>query len=355
MTFRRFSRNLSTEMRVLHLHLINFRNFAERSFSFSKTLQVITGPNGSGKTNLLEAVGYLSLAKSFRRVPDEALIRWGTRHFLVEGEVEDEHGVRHRVKLRYHEGRKEAFVDGKRVRTLRSLFALVPVVYADLMDNGVIRGDTEQRRDFFDDLLGLLDPGYARELAAYRRALRQKNAALKTPGVPVAQWNRQMEHHGQYLVRQRREWIQRLNQQLQNGKRHLLPVEPVRVEYEPSVTLREGLLDLFESEERERGVALYGPHRDRFHLLYRSHPLEEAASHGERWLIYYTLLLSFRDLLARRWGRRPVLLLDEPFHVLDPAFARRLASGLEGQVIATAVASPGLGEELSLWKNSVTA
>ncbi len=342
-------------MRILHLHLINFRNFAERSFSFSKTLQVITGPNGSGKTNLLEAVAYLSLAKSFRRAPEEALVRWGTSHFLVEGEVEDIHGVRYRLKVRYSQGRKEAFVDGKRVRTLRTLYTRFPVVYADPLENGVIRGDTEAQRNFFDDLLSLLDAGYARELSAYRRALRQKNAALKIPEAPVAQWNRQMERHGRYLVHRRREWVQRLNHMLQNGKRHLLPVEAVRVDYEPSVDLQEGLLDTFEAEERDRGVALYGPHRDRFHLLYRAYPLEETASHGERWLIYYTLLLSFREMLARLLNRWPVLLLDEPFHVLDPHFARRLAAGLEGQVIATAVASPGLGEELSLWKNSGTA
>ncbi len=339
-------------MRILHLHLINFRNFAERSFYFAKTLQVITGPNGSGKTNLLEAVGYLSLGKSFRRTPDEAVVAWGARHFLVEGEVEDALGVRHRLKVRYHEGRKQAFVNGKRVRALRRLFEVFPVVYADPLENAVIRGDTEERRDFFDDYLALLDPKYQRALAAYRRALRQKNMALKTPEAPLEHWNRLMEHHGHYLVEQRQYWVRRLNDMLRNGKRQILPVEPVQVEYEPSVRLQEGLLDRFAAEERERGVALYGPHRDRFHLLYRSYPLEEVASHGERWLIYYTLLLSLRDLLARTLNRMPVLLLDEPFHVLDPAFIRRLALGLEGQVIATAVAFPGLGEELSLWKNS---
>ncbi len=352
MTFRRFCRILGTEMRILHLHLINFRNFAERGFSFGKTLQVITGPNGSGKTNLLEAIGYLSLGKSFRRVPDEAVLAWGTSHFLVEGEVEDPRGVRYRLKVRYHEGRKEAFMNGKRLRALRQLFEVFPVVYADPLENAVIRGATEERRDFFDDFLGLLDPVYQRELAAYRRALRQKNAALKVAEASLAHWNRQLEHHGRYLVEQRRVWVHRLNQMLQNGKRDLLPVDQVQVAYEPSVNLHEGILDTFAEEERERGVALYGPHRDRFHLLYRSYPLEEVASHGERWLIYYTLLLTFRELLARTLSRLPVLLLDEPFHVLDRALTRKLALGLQGQVIATAVYPPGLGEERPIWKNS---
>jgi len=212
-------------MRIQGLHLLNYRNFAERSFYFTDGLQVIAGENGVGKTNLLEAVGYLSLGKSIRRVPDAELVRWGADFFLLEGTVEHASGLTHRIKVRYWQGKKEAFVDGKRVEAFRNLFQVFAVVSATPLDQPVIEGEPEARRAFLDRYLGVLDPVYAQKLAQYRRALRQKNALLREGQVEVlAPWNRQLEQAGAYVVHRRAEMVQTLKEALKNGRQASLPM-----------------------------------------------------------------------------------------------------------------------------------
>ena len=336
-------------MRIQSVHLLPYRNFGERSFYFTDGLQVITGENGVGKTNLLEAVGYLSLGKSIRRVPDPELVQWGADFFLVEGTVERDTGATHRIKIRYWQGKKEAFLDGKRVEALRELFQVFPVVSATPLDQPVVEGEPEARRSFLDRYLGLLDPVYAQKLAQYRRALRQKNALLREGQVDtLAPWNRQLEQTGAYVVQRRTEMVRTLQEVLKNGRQVSLPREEVTLAYQPSLPLREGILDAYIEEEHERGVALYGPHRDQILFLYRGYPLEHVGSQGEKWLFLLTVLMGLRDLLAQHYGELPVLLLDEPISIFGESFVQKFVAGLEGQTLITSVHPVSIGTPIPI-------
>ncbi len=334
-------------MRLTEIHLINFRNFQKKSFYFKDGLNVITGPNGIGKTNLLEAIGYLSTGKSIRKTPDDGLVRWGTEFFLVEGTVVEAGGITRRIKVRFRDGEKEAFVDGKKVRALRELFEVLPVVSATILDLPVVEGDPAARRRFLDKHLSLLDPEYNESIARYRKALKHKNTLLREGKIDTIHlWNRELEKAGAYIVQKRFFLVNRLSQMLLNGRAKMLPHQEITLQYQPSLRIADGILDEFIEDEMREKVALYGPHRDKLQFLFKGSDLEHTASQGEKWLFYFTLLMSLRAIFSELLGKLPLLLLDEPVAIFGEEFVRRFISGLEGQTIITSIQSLPFGHTI---------
>lgn len=336
-------------MRLAEIHLINFRNFQKKSFYFEDGLNVITGPNGIGKTNLLEAIGYIATGKSIRKTNDNELIRWGAKFFLVEGNVIEAGGITRKIKVKFRNGEKEAFVDGKVAKTLRELYEVLPIVSATILDLPVIEGDPAARRRFLDKYLSLIDSEYHDALARYRRALKHKNVLLregKFDTLPL--WNRELERAGSYIVQKRNFLVSRLSQMLLNGKADILPHKEITMVYQPSLSMEYEELDALMNEEIRERVALFGPHRDKFQFLFMGSTLEHTASQGEKWLFYFTLLMSLRSIFKEILGKLPLLLLDEPVAIFGEEFVRRFISGLERQTIITSVHSLPFGHTIRI-------
>ena len=324
-------------MRISQISLHHFRNYKEAQFSFNGHINVIQGENGVGKTNLLEAVAYLSLPRSVRGVRDSDLIQWGADFFRLEGHVES-HRTPHTITVRYRNGRKEIELDGKAVHAFSELFAHFIVITATGKDQAIVDGPPETRRRKIDWLLSVMDPVYFRRLLEYRKALVEKNLMLRKGAEDsvIRAWNRKLEELGRYLVESRSSVIPRISERLRPKVRDFLKTEEVALVYRPSSSLLPGSLDRFMEKERELGFSLAGPHRDRIEFLVRGKPPLVSASEGEKRYLLLAFITVLSELISERQGEPPVLALDEPKSILGRGF-EELVAHYPGQTLITSL------------------
>ena len=307
-------------MKIERIRLINFRKFDKLELEFQDGINNIYGGNGSGKTSVLEAIAYLSIPRSFRGDPDKYLIKWGRDFFNIRGDVlSDTH---HHISITYSlSSGKKISIDGKRIKKYSQLMDTFLCMAFSTRDYYLIDGEPENRRKFFDRMISLMDYRYFLTLIRYKKVLRQKNIALKK-GLPVEIWNRQLEDLASYIIRTRKEVVQRINQLL-NGRYEIAYVSSL-----DGRSYRE-LLD----RERSAGFTLAGPHRDDFLFFIDNRPMKYYASEGERRLFYLQLIIALREIIRERTGKEPVMVMDEPGNVLDKESLSKFLQSLKGQVI----------------------
>ncbi len=325
-------------MQISRIFLHNFRNYERRTFEFDPGINVIVGPNGIGKTNLLESIAYLSMPRSFRGVRDQELIKWGKNGFDLKGVVETSYSS-HLLEVHYHGGRKNYLIDGKKIETFADIFKIFVTLVVTAKDQEIIDGPPEERRRNIDYFGSFYDPAYYQLLLDYRRALKEKNALLKKnpPMEHVIPWNLKLYELAEEIVSSRERFIKMIENILNikivelglNGKIEFI--------YEPSIEgLKEYSRELFE-EEKRAGHSLAGPHRDRINLNFMGYPVNVSASEGQKRLILLGLFLTEREILGDRIGELPVLILDEPLSVLGEDKISMLISSLSGQVFISSV------------------
>jgi DNA replication and repair protein RecF len=328
-----------------YLEVRNFRNFEGVVFTFTPETNVITGMNGVGKTNLLEAIAYISYAHSFRDVEDRDLVRWGESYFRIEGTLVREK-VRYRIKISYlidGEGRKKRiFINGKLTNRVRDLFRLWPLLTLSSRDHRLIDGSPNERRRYLDRFISKVDPLYASYLHRYTKALEQKNSLLRRGErlEEVRLWNRRLEETGSYLIRARSRWIERLAEKMRDGIGELVRGKVFEMSYEPSLALEDGILDGYLNEEIERGVAVYGPHRDGVTFCLDGKPMQVSASEGEKRVVLHMWVVAQKLLIREVLGKEPVLVLDDPFSVLGEGLSRELLESermIGGQIFLSTV------------------
>ena len=329
-------------MRLLEVRILNFRNFQRKEFEFSDGINVICGVNGVGKTNLLEACAYLGNPRSFRRVLDRDLVKWGESFFRIEGKAISQ-GVKKDITVKYTNGMKQLEIDGRRATAL-DLFRTLSALMADMRDHRLVDGPPTQRRALLDRFISSLDLGYLKTLIDYKRNLGQKNALLRKGGNTrqLGYWNENLEETGRALVLRRERFVKDLTGIFDRKTQDLLPSRTVSLKYAPSLRLEKGVLDAYAEEEKRIGFSVYGPHRDRFDVEVDGRSPASAASEGEKRLTILALYLSVREFLKETMGEEPVLLMDEPFGILSEGFIESLVNELDGQVILTAI-GPVLG------------
>jgi DNA replication and repair protein RecF len=335
----------------------------------------ILGPNGSGKTNLLEAVYYLEVFRSFRGAPDRELVRFGRDVFRVEASVLGPGGERS-VAAAYSapERRKKVELDRREVSRLSDAIGRLGAVVFSLEDVEIVRGSPSGRRRFLDILLSLVVPGYVEALGRYRSVLSQRNEALKT-GAGRAQleaWTAGLEEAGAQVMEARSRWVAGRAAAFGEYHARIAGGAGGALEYRPSVgtpgaadgtvgagTGGEGgrpdrdawkeafraALERTRDRERRRGVTVVGPHRD--DLAFRAQvggeeerDLRTYGSGGQQRTAALALRLAEADTLRERLGRDPIYLLDDVFAELDRERSARLFElldqGRSGQVIVTA-------------------
>ncbi len=386
-------------MRVTHLSLTDFRNYAAVEVPFEPGPNLIVGRNGQGKTNLVEALGFLSTLSSHRVSTTSAMIRAGQDAGIIRARLEyNGRDLLTEVQIN-RSGLNRAQVNRSVIKTrdLPRYFSSVLFAPEDL---ALVRGDPAGRRRFLDQLLVLRTPRLAGVLADYDRVLRQRNTLLKSArasGLRTTQlgtleiWDDRLVELGSEIIDERAELVRQLGDPLRAayeavaGEDHgpqLLSslsimgadeensasVEPrtvvgtvetiVGTEVIASSTGEAGsTTDLFRAalaglrrKELDRGMTLVGPHRDDLVFMLNQLPAKGYASHGESWSFALALKLASAELLRRDSASGdPVLILDDVFAELDLSRRRRLAAAVTGfqQVLITAAVLEDVPEDLT--------
>lgn len=353
-------------MYVRQLGLRDFRSWAHVELDLTAGRTVFVGPNGYGKTNLIEALWYSSTLNSHRVATDAPLIRSGAERAVISTiVVNDERELA--VDLEITTGRaNKARLNRSAVRSPREVIGVLRSVLFAPEDLALVRGDPGDRRRYLDDLAVQRLPRVAAVRADYDKVVRQRTALLKTAGGArhrgdtgmldtLDVWDGHLATHGAELMAVRIDLIDALAPQVEKSYQLLAPASrPAGIAYRASISLdpdcshgpdrqdylRDALLAGIAERrgaELERGVCLVGPHRDDLELRLGDQPAKGYASHGESWSMALALRLAAYELL-RLDDTDPVLLLDDVFAELDDARRRALADVADAaeQVLVTA-------------------
>ncbi|MFH8567647.1 DNA replication/repair protein RecF [Streptomyces sp. NPDC017993] len=338
-------------MHVAHLSLADFRSYARVEVPLDPGVTAFVGPNGQGKTNLVEAIGYLASLGSHRVSSDAPLVRMGAERAIIRAAVVQ--GERQQlVELELNPGKaNRARINRSSQVRPRDVLGIVRTVLFAPEDLALVKGDPGERRRFLDELITARSPRMGGVRSDYDRVLKQRNTLLKTAALARRHGGRQMDlstldvwdQHlarvGAELLAQRLDLIAALRPLADKAYEQLAPGGgPLALEYRGSAgesmadaTTREELYGVLlaalgeaRKNEIERGVTLVGPHRDDLVLKLGELPAKGYASHGESWSYALALRLASYDLLSSE-GNEPVLVLDDVFAELDARRRERLA------------------------------
>ncbi|WP_083864149.1 DNA replication/repair protein RecF [Nocardia exalbida] len=366
-------------MFVRTLSLRDFRSWEYAELELSPGRTVFLGSNGNGKTNLLEAIGYLATLGSHRVASEAPLIRTGAERARVGATVVNT-GRELRIDVELNQGSaNRAQINRSPVRRTREVLGILQTVLFAPEDLALVRGDPGERRRFMDELCTTRLPRLAAVRGDYDRVLRQRSALLKTAGRQARSkadlstldvWDGHLAAHASVLLAQRLRLVHELAPYLARSYASIAPesrpaaiayrsaalppefLDPARAprpedqEELEGVLLRE--LAAARPKELERGVCLVGPHRDELDLMLGDSPAKGFASHGESWSFALALRLGAFELL-RATGAEPVLLLDDVFAELDRRRRAALAAVAAGaeQVLITAAVPEDVPAELA--------
>ena len=373
------------------LSLTDFRSYEQIDLQLSAGRTTFLGSNGQGKTNLLEAVGYLSTLGSHRVGNDAPLVRLGAERAIVRGAVvRDDRSVT--IEIELVPGRaNRARINRSPVPRPREVLGLLRTVLFAPEDLALVKGDPGGRRGFLDDLLVARAPRYAGVRADYERVNKQRTTLLKTAGQArrgrggssdlstLDVWDDHLARVGGELLAGRLRVVEAISPLVDEAYAQVSDSRgPITLEYRSSVpelgengrdpaTLAAALgaeLMKLRPQEIERGVSLAGPHRDDLVLSVGKLPARGYASQGESWSLALALRLASYELLreGEYGGGEPVLLLDDVFAELDTTRRERLAQLLAPaeQVLITAAVAEDVpevlrGQILSVGAGTVTA
>lgn len=377
-----------------HLSVLNYRSYTQADVELEPGFTAFIGHNGQGKTNLVEAVGYLATLSSHRVSTSAPLVKQGSEYAIVRGKLE--RGDRSTLlEVQINPGKaNRARINRSEVPRARDIVGYLRTVLFAPEDLALVKGDPDVRRRFLDDLLALLSPRLTGLRSEYDRVLRQRNALLKSAGamgsnrgkgkeLPTLDvWDEHLATVGGQLLASRlqlvnelRPYVAQAYEQVSGGQghasivyestlaAHLAPktygqfhTSNLPSPNELAEMLREAMRSL-RSKELDRGVSLVGPHRDELALQLGELQAKGYASHGESWSFALALrLASFRLLSESGDDGEPILILDDVFAELDVKRRDRLAELVQSarQVLVTAAVPNDVPEELAGARYNVT-
>jgi DNA replication and repair protein RecF len=350
-------------MRVSHLWLSDFRSYAELELTFPPGLTAIVGQNGQGKTNILEAVGWLATMRSLRGAANDALVRDGAATGIARAEVV----VAERPTMIEAEiaraGRSRVLVNRQRLPRARDLVGHLRVTVFAPDDLGLVKGAPSLRRGWLDDVLVAAAPKNDRLCTDYERILKQRNALLKQAGgrrspdieSTLDVWDTKLAATGDALGAERARTIESLSGLIGDAYRRIADTEPgravVAVRYDAPWRVA-GLaaeLERSRGDDIRRATTTVGPHRDDVGLAIDAMAARTHRSQGEQRSLALALQLAAHRHVEAVTGTTPVLLLDDVFSELDEHRSRALLSELPAvQTLVTSAIGvpPGTRPEL---------
>jgi len=346
---------------LAHLRLRDFRNYTRLDVDFTPGFHVLIGNNAQGKTNVLEAVYLLGTLRSFRGIGSAQMVRHGTKGYFVGGSVVGQ-GT-HEIKMYWSSAERKLSLDGQPVQRLSDYFGVLRAVVFCTEDLQLIKGTGRVRRRFLDLLLAHTFPAYLPTWQRYTRAVRSRNALLKSRASdPVAldSFSRELIQAGAEITRLRHELMPKLAPLARVAYSRISnDTEELRLEYQPSVK-RDFAVELAQSRERERSYrsTLVGPHRDDVQLLLNDKPAAQFCSEGQKRSLAIALKMAQAEYLTDLHGSPPVLLIDDVMGELDATRRAGLMPLLErahhaqGQVFMTCTEEnwpAELGRDITRW------
>jgi DNA replication and repair protein RecF len=364
---------------VCQLSLVDFRSYPQIEVEIPTGVSAFIGPNGQGKTNLVEAIDYVATQSSHRVASDQPLVRFGAEQAVVRTTVcrDDRQAL---IELEINPGKaNRARLNRGAVPRAREVLGILRTVLFSPDDLDLVKGDPSARRAFLDDLLVARQPRFAGVRSDYDRVLKQRNSLLKTAGgrgtgrrnegalATLDVWDQHLASAGAELLAARLALVDDLRPHVvrhyadvamsvpraAGGNDAGLTYKP-SLELDPGTTSRDDLTVALRAEvvrrrdeELDRGLTLVGPHRDDLVLALGPMPAKGYASHGESWSFALALRLAAFELL-RADGDDPVLILDDVFAELDDLRRTRLAELVTGteQVLVTAAVRDDVPDKL---------
>lgn len=365
-------------MKLNNLVLQDFRNYERLSLDFEPGVNLIVGRNAQGKTNLLEAIGYLGSGKSFRAQKTSELVRFGTDFADVYGNVTSQEREQSLRWVLFSNGRQRILErNGAKKRTAGDIAGVLPAVLFCPEDLMILKGGSAPRRRLGDLALSQLRPNYEAALTEYTRILEQKSRILKdwreNPALLdiLPEYNTRLCQVGALLISYRARFYEALGQAAavfhgefsggaENFQLEYKTVSTVSDPFAPVNTLTGQLQDHLESHYRaelDSGSCLTGPHKDDFDISLSEISLKLYGSQGQTRTATISLKLAQRELMRRELGEEPLLLLDDVLSELDPGRQDFVLNQIKtGQVFITAC-EPGrftkLGKTIEICKGQV--
>ncbi len=313
-------------MQLKTLQLTNFKNYAEARVAFSPKINVLVGANGSGKTNLLDAIYYLSMTRSAISPADSYCIRQGEQHFFLRGLMATEHDERE-ISVGFQSGSKKIFREGvNEYQKISDHIGKYPVVLIVPDDTDLVKEGSEARRRFFDSIISQIDKTYLESLIQYNHTLKQRNGLLKMfadnhPFDPAAieAYDHVLVRHGTYIHDRRKRFVEEYLPVFQQYYRFIVAHEDAGLRY--TSELNETPFAAGLSQRRSRDLALqrttFGIHRDDYQFMLGMGDLKRLGSQGQQKSFIIAMKLAQFDLVKQQKGFAPLVLLDDIFDKLD--------------------------------------
>jgi len=328
-------------MSLAELRVENLRCIASAALEFSPELNLIAGENGAGKTSILEAIFLLGRGRSFRTRSSERLIRYGQPRLTVFGRT-DSSPPRHAGIEIASDGGTRARIDGENATSLLELSSVVPVQAIDPEIHKLVDQGPERRRRWLDWLVFHVEPSFAVHWGRYTRALKQRNAALRSGSTAADAWDKELIVNGMAITEARQRSLARLLPRLTENFARFggLDVAPSFSTGWAADQEFETALRSHRERDRQRGTTTTGPHRADVTLRRGHRTARETLSRGQQKLTAVAMIISQLRLLQDELGMRAVLLLDDPAAELDGKNLQRLfdeLAALKSQMIATSL------------------
>lgn len=331
------------------LKLVQFRNYADARFEFTERIIGICGANGTGKTNLLDAIHYLSLTRSYFSRTDQQSVTHGSQGMRIEGEFLLEEQVHKIVCILRESNKKEFLIDSEPYKKFSEHIGRFPCVMIAPDDVELIAGGSEGRRNFMDAVLCQLDKEYLQQLIAYNKILQQRNSFLKQAAESAVMdealleiLNEQLAAKGQLIYKKRESFMKEfLPVVVHHYKRIAEKDDALHLDYESQ--LRDAGMKQLLRSSLQKDLALQrtsvGIHKDDLDICMNGFPFKSQASQGQRKSLLFALRLAEWDVLKEKKGFPPILLLDDVFEKLDEQRMHNLLHWVcaenEGQVFIT--------------------
>jgi DNA replication and repair protein RecF len=313
-----------------------FRNLADARISFCSGLNIFTGENGAGKTNILESIFFLAYGTSFRTTEDRNIIKLNHPYVRVEGISRGYDAVV------FYNGEKRFTINGVKKDKLSEYIGWLPVVVMTLNDIWLIRGAPIKRRNYLDWLLIKLYPDYRDILSEYRNILRQRNRLLQQGErnkTLLRIYNEQFIHWANMIYEKRGQIIPGISEKLSLISREF-GIENISFEYQSSCSglqLTYETLERVEQIEFDKAETVVGPHRDDFVIKINGYPARQFCSDGECRLLVLGLRLIEAECIKQKMGESPVFLIDEAVADLDRLHQKNFFELLKGQIFYATV------------------
>jgi DNA replication and repair protein RecF len=322
-------------MHLETLYLLSFKNYSEANLRFSPKINVFVGKNGSGKTNLLDAIFYLAFTKSAFSSSDQQCITQGQHFFLIKGEMwkgEASNEITSSVQI----GSKKIFKeDATEYQKLSEHIGKYPIVLIAPDDVNLVNEGSEDRRKFFDGIISQLDRVYLDNLIQYSQALKLRNALLKMYAergsaidwLALESYDKILVETGEFIFRRRSTFLQEFLPVFQKYYHFLVEdSESAEVRYSSELTEKRFLQGLSDSKQKDAALLRtnFGIHRDDFEFFLANEALKRFGSQGQQKSFVIGMKLAQFEILEKHKGFKPILLLDDIFDKLDDFRIARL-------------------------------